>query len=264
MPHRAIANGSICGPRYDTAHANQIVARAAELHSSRVVDDEGYSLGGIQQAAAEVGIPPDRVSEAVAAIESVSGGLRPGGVLGVSSKLELERFVETEISSSDYAALLEEIRVTLGEIGDINETLGNALSWSSPRQGAGRKAQILVSPKGGKTRIRITDGESTPSAVVLVPISFGSLVLIGITGAVLAEGVGLPTLPTLLGALGVSASFFTGTFWAARRSHKREMSRRLKVLSGLMDRLGRYVRDRGSSGNSAASQQASERNAPSG
>jgi serine/threonine protein kinase len=233
------------GPRFDEAQAKQIVARAAELQAAKPTGG-GYSLGGIQQVAAEVGIPPEQVNEAVEALNNVTGGLARGGLLGVSPKLEMERFVDGEIRDNDYAALLEEIRVSLGEIGDINETLGNALSWSSPRQGSGRKAQILVSPKGGQTRIRITDNEGSPSAVVIVPISMVSLVLIGITGAILAEGIGLSTLPSLIGALSVSASFFSGTFWAARRSQKKGMSKRLTVISGLMDRLVNYVRERGS------------------
>ena len=229
------------GPRFDEAQAKQIVARAAELQVAKPTEDDSYSLGGIQQAAAEVGIAPERVDEALEAMNVVSGGLTRGGILGVSPKLEMERFVDCEISASDYAVLLEEIRVSLGEIGDINETLGNALSWSSPRPGTGRKAQILVSPKGGETRIRITDNEGGPSGIVMAPIAVGSLILIGVTGAILAEGMGLPDLTALLGALTVSGSFFSGTYWAARRSMKREMTKRLDVVSGLMDRLARHV-----------------------
>jgi len=228
--------------RFDTMQAREIVSRAASLQASKRSDDDGYSLAGLQQAAADVGIPPESVNAAVEALEDAKQGLQRGGMLGVSSKLELERFVDGEVGSREYAPMLEEIRVSLGEIGEINETLGNALSWSSPRQGSNRKAQVLVSPKGGKTRIRITDNESMPSSVVMVPISLGSLVLIGVTGAILAEGFGVPTLPTLLSALGVSASFFTTTYWAARRSQKREMEKRLGQLTKLMNRLVDHAR----------------------
>ena len=233
------------GPKFDEAHAKQIVARAAELQVANPTEEDAYSLGGIQQAAAEVGIAPERVNEALEAMNVVTGGLTRGGLFGVSPKLEFEQLVDSEISTADYATLLEEIRVSLGEIGDINETLGNALSWSSPRQSTGRKAQVLVSPKGGQTRIRITDDEGSPSAIVMAPISVGSLALIGVTGAILAEGLGLPDLVALIGALGVSGSFFSGTYWAARRSMKKKMNERLTVISGLMDRLVNYVRDRG-------------------
>ena len=235
------------GRKFDEAQAKQIVARAAELQVAKPTEDNGYSLGGIQQAAAEVGIPPERVNEALEAMNVVSGGLTRGGILGVTPQLEVEQIVDHEISAADYATLLEEIRVSLGEIGDINETLGNALSWSSQRQGTGRKAQVLVSPKGGQTRIRISDNEGSPSAIVMAPISMVSLVLIGVTGAILAEGLGLPDLTALLGALSVSGSFFTGTFWAARRSHRRQMTKRLKTINGLMDRLVDLVLRRGGS-----------------
>ncbi|MFC1640117.1 protein kinase, partial [Gemmatimonadota bacterium] len=232
-------------PKFDQAQAKQIVARAAELQVAKPTEEDKYSLGGIQQAAAEVGIAPERVDEALEAMNVVSGGLTRGGILGVSPKLEIERFVDCEISATDYAVLLEEIRVSLGEIGDINETLGNALSWSSPRQGTSRKAQVLVSPKGGQTRIRIADNEGGPSGIVMAPITVGSLVLIGVTGAILAEGLGLPDITALIGAVTVSGSFFASTYWAARRSMKREMTKRLNVISGLMDRLAKHVRERG-------------------
>ena len=250
------------GPRFDEAQAKQIVARAAELQAAKPTEGDGYSLGGIQQVAAEVGISPERVNDAVEALNVNSGGLTRGGILGVSPKVEIERFVDTEIATTDYAGLLEEIRVSLGEIGDINETLGNALSWSSPRQGGGRKAQVLVSPNGGQTRIRITDNEGSPSAVVMAPIATVSLVLAGVTGAILAESVGLPTLPSLLGALSASGSFFTGAFWAARRSHRRQMAKRLEVLSGLMDRLVKYVRKRGGQGKLPAPVEVNESGTP--
>ena len=233
------------GPRFDEAHAKQIVARAAEIQAAKRTEEEGYSLGGIQQVAAEVGIPPEQVDEALDALNNVTGGLVHGGIMGVSEKLELERFVDYEISEPDYAVLLEEIRISLGEIGNINETLGNALSWSSPPQATGRKAQILISPKAGQTRIRITDDASVSSAIVMIPISAVSLVLIGVSGAILAEGFGVSTLPTVLSALGISAPIFTTSYWLARRSTAKEMKKRLTVVAGLMDRLVNYVRDRG-------------------
>jgi len=234
------------GPRFDDEQAKQIVAKAAELQAAKPTESDGYSLGGIQQAAAEVGIPPEQVDEAVDALNTVTGGLVRGGIFGISPALELESFVGTEISEVDYAQLLEEIRVTLGEIGDINETLGNALSWSSPTQGTGRKAQILISPGAGRTRIRINDDDSVTSGIVMIPVLAVSLVLIGVTGAILAEGFGLPTLTTVVGALGASGTFFTTSYWLARRSHQRWMAKRFDLISGLMDRLVSYVRERGS------------------
>ena len=240
-------------PSYDEPHAKEILARAAQLQASKPTEGAEYSLGGIQQAAAEVGIPPERVDEAVEALDVVTGRLARGGILGINPRLELERFVDCEISDNDYSDLLEEVRVSLGEIGDINETLGNALSWSSPRNSTARKAQVLVSPKGGRTRIRITDEEGVSRAIVMLPISLVSLVLIGVSGAILAEGFGLPTGITVLGALGIPGTFFTTTFMAARRSHKRAMQKRWNLISGLMDRLVDHVRRKGRSSLPAAS-----------
>ena len=144
--------------------------------------------------------------------------------------------MDAEVAPSAYAELLEEMRVTLGEVGEINETLGTALSWSSSPKGTGRKAQILVSPKDGQTRIRINDVEGTPSAIVMLPISLFSLVLVGISGAIL-DSIGLPAGITTAGAIATALGFFSSTYGLARRSYKREMKRRSEKLTKLMERL---------------------------
>jgi len=227
-------------PQFDRHQVDEIVKHAAEIQAAKPTND-GMSLAGVQRIAAEVGIEPDQVQDAVARIADSRQLLVPGGIFGIKPDLLLERFVGVEVAAPDYADVLEEIRVALGEVGDINETLGTALSWSSSPKGTGRKAQILVSPKDGQTRIRIHDLERTPSAIVMVPISLFSLVLLGISGAIL-DSLGLPTGITTAGAIATSLTFFSSTYGLARRSFKREMKSRSEKLTKLMERLAALTR----------------------
>jgi len=229
---------------YQHERVRDIVRRAADVQAKEPDGDEGLSLASVQRIAAEVGIAPGQVRDAAAALEGTATEMTRGGILGLRPQLEFERFVDCEISEAAYADLLEEIRVSLGEVGQINETLGTALSWSSSPKSVRRKAQILVSPKGGRTRVRILDQEGTPSAVVMIPITLFSLISIGITGAIV-DGLGATTLATVIAALTASGSIFSGAYWAARRSFKREMRQRSEKLTALMDRLIELVKQHG-------------------
>ncbi len=238
----ALVRSRAGGPGFDDTQARQILARAAEIDKTQPSQNDALSLGGLQQIAAEVGIAPEHVREAVedVRVERRPSEPDPSGFMGVQHKIELERFVEAEISPRDYGMLLEEIRVTLGEIGELSETLGTALAWSSPSKGTGRKTQILVSPRGGRTRIRITDDEAVPPGVVFVPITTVSLIVLGITGAVL-DGAGAATMATVATAVGTAGLFFSGSWYALRKFTKWQMRRRLAVISNLFHRLTGHV-----------------------
>jgi len=222
-------------PKFDRQQVNEIVRQAADIQATNPTSN-GMSLAGVQRIAAEVGIEPEQVRDAVAAIASSDQVLVPGGIFGVRPELLFERFVDREVAEPEYADILEEIRVTLSEVGEINETLGTALSWSSSPKGTGRKAQILVSPKDGQTRVRIQDVEGTPSAIVMVPVTAFGLAVVGITGAILSS-LGLSTEVTTAWAIATALTFFGGAYGLLRRSFKRELKRRSEQLTDLMERL---------------------------
>ena len=147
--------------RYDTEEAREIVNRAAELEAS-VPTSPALSLGGIQEIADEVGIDRVHVREAAAIVEQRNDGLVRGGLLGVRSDLSFQRTFEGEISPSDYERLLEEIRMQIGEVGRINETLGRSLSWNSLSfqhtiEGGGRLIHVMIRPEDGQTTLRVTE-----------------------------------------------------------------------------------------------------------
>jgi len=223
--------------RYDDAEARDIIQRAVDMQTSSPTDTDALSLGGIQQIAAEVGIPPEQVRNAAQMADDMAVQPAARGHDRFSTKVDLDRLLDHEISEEGYEAVLEEIRAAMGEVGRINPTLGKSLSWNSlsfqnSLEGTGRLTQVLVSPKGGKTRIRITE-----SAGVHSLLAGGIVVAAGIVTFVLLIGVrDMPPIiiPAIVAACGTGGV-------AARGLLRRFIARRKRILTGLLDRISQNV-----------------------
>ena len=233
------------GPRYREPEMRQIIERAAALDATEPTqgDDYAVSLGGLQRIGAEAGIRPTHVAEAASALGQPAGALVRGGPLGIRAKVELQGGVDARVTREDYALVLDEIRSTLGQMGQLEATLDDSFAWSSvPR--SGRRTNVVVGPRADSTRIRIIDDDVTPQGVVFAPLGAGSAVLVGITGAIVS-GAGWSDLAAALvgGAVGLTAFFsaWSGLRWL----HRRQMERRFKMLSGLLARLEAIVLGRG-------------------
>jgi hypothetical protein len=231
------------GTVVDHAAARRIVRRAATLEPEMSAETGGLTMGGVERIAAEAGIPPSRVREVADGVAVNNEGPARGGVFGLRPTLVLERVVDAEVARADYGGLLEEIRVGLGETGQLNATLDDSMLWSSPVRGGGRKAEVLVSPRPGGTRVRIADREGAPTAFALVPIGVGSAVLVGIVGAIVSGATGSDAAATVAG-IGASLGAFTTGYLAVRFAFRRQLRRRHRELQGLLHRLETLIRDR--------------------
>ncbi len=107
------------------------------------------SMGGLEQAAAEVGIAPERLREAARDVELRSDAVlteKGGSKVGVFNwpqKLEVTRSVGGEISRDSYVDLVDEMRTALGTTGHIS-TLGNSLSWSASSWQSGNSKPVPI------------------------------------------------------------------------------------------------------------------------
>jgi hypothetical protein len=233
-------------PMYREGEAKQIIERAAELEVGKPTQGDGYalSIGGVQRIGAEAGIRPELVEQAARDLEVHEEGLVRGGVLGLQPTLHLQRVVDVPIEKADYALLLDELRETLGDMGQLEATLDDSFAWASSPRGTSRRAHVFVTPQHASTRIRMLDDEPTPQGVVFVPLGAGSAVLVGITGAIISGAGGTDLVAALIaGGVGLSA-FFSG--WSGLRwLHRRQMKRRFEKLKGLMARLESIVLERG-------------------
>jgi tRNA A-37 threonylcarbamoyl transferase component Bud32 len=149
------------GPRLPDADVDRLIRRAAELDLAQPTEPGALSIGGVEQVAAEVGIPPERVREAAGEL------LRPAAPLPAPepkrhraffpSRIVIERVVEGRIPESAYETVVEQIQRTFGIVG-MGSTLGRSLTWTGmPGRGAGRDIRIVISPEGDRTRIHIEE-----------------------------------------------------------------------------------------------------------
>ncbi len=237
---RALQEAPTDRRKYREPEVKQIVKRAAEKQAVAPTEDSALTVGGIEQIAAEVGIPPERVRQAVGSLQTDAGGPKRGGIFGLSPKIELQRVIDAEVSQDEYATLLAEIRVTFGEAGRLNETLGRSLSWNSLSfqnsfEGAGRLIHISVNPKAGKTRVSVT--ESVGAHPGLLVVAGGTLTAVAAAAVLTFTGAS----GILAGA--VVAGVFSSAYYAARKWYQRLIRKRYDVLSGLLDRLSQHVVD---------------------
>ncbi len=236
---RALGQGfSGEGRRYSEREAQEIVRRAAEIEALPT-QERAMSLGGIQQIAAEVGIAPQHVKEAAGVLEGFQEPeMESGGFFGITGKIEMERVVGLEVSQEQYGTLLEEIRDAIGQSGTVNETFNRSLSWEHKPSGWGDPSplRVTVSPEGGETRIRIRAYKGQDEDVMgIVAVTFGltfgilSVPIMGELGAGVAGGI--------------AAGAAVATTWYAviRGIFRRKVRARLRMLSGLLERLAEHV-----------------------
>jgi hypothetical protein len=159
--------------RFDEGEVQEIVRRAAELEVSSPTASGALTIGGIQQVAAEALIPAERVREAALALDArrtpavvatadgtpdTPGQRAARFWLGASTYLLFERVVAGELPDTEFSALVEVMRAELGQVGQGGQ-LGRSFSWTTVRAAGstGRDVQILVSVRGGSTRITVRE-----------------------------------------------------------------------------------------------------------
>jgi len=223
--------------RYDRAEVDQIVGRAAELEASNPTRGNALTLGTVQQIAADVGIPPEHVRSAARALEPHSlAPPRPNVFLGGPTTIDIERTVDGEVPESEYLMLVEEIRRTLGHVGSIS-TLGKSLTWNSAALGnVARDVHVTITPRGGQTKIRISERMR----------NFAGGTFGGIMGGVGGGGMGI-TMGVGMGALGspvaaglLTVVWVTGSYALARTIFRNTTGKRHRELNGLLDRLAEH------------------------
>jgi hypothetical protein len=222
--------------RYSEPQALNIVKRAADLQA-RPTEDGSLSLGGIQQLAAEVGIPPEHVQKAAQALDKPEASIERGGYTGFTGKIELDAPIDVLASPQAFGPVLEEIRHTIGQAGRINETFDDSFSWEF-KPGFGewtRRIQVTLTPTSGGTRIRIAEHPGAEQELTIASV-MGGMALGGIVIAA-TNSLGLD--------LGIVVSAGAATWWGQyaifRAWHRRYIKKRFRILSGLVERLSNIV-----------------------
>jgi tRNA A-37 threonylcarbamoyl transferase component Bud32 len=237
----ALAAVSERGTALADTEVQQILGRAAELDAALPTQGSALSLGGVEQVAAQAGIPPERVREAMGELErppaskSVIQGA-PAVAVFSKEKLTVDRTVEGEVTAASHEMLVMEIQTALGIAGHVS-TLGNSLTWSPAAPGSEtRKVVVTVAPRAGATHIHVEERLELAGWRLFAPgwgaaagalFGFGSGALLGVSEvAVAVQGL---------------ICAFAGAFLSVQGFIRIPARRRKPQLEQLTDRLAALV-----------------------
>jgi serine/threonine protein kinase len=235
--------------QYSEEDVQEIVRRAAELEVTNPTAAGAMTIGGVEQIAAEAGIP-------VALVRSAARSLGPRAtpsaptlgdepprknwLLGAPTRLLFERVVDGELPEAEFPVLVDEIRRLTRNVGQVSH-MGRSFAWTMT-QGGGttRRVEVVVTVRGGVTRIAVQEPLGN-----LIGGIFG-----GIGGGVGGGGLG-PMLGVMLDGLGMGGGaaavvvplWLFATFAMARTAYYYAVRRRSRALEGLVDRLAVLARE---------------------
>jgi hypothetical protein len=233
--------------RFTEREVQRIIGRAAEIQAETPDDVEALSIGAVEQVAAEVGIPPAQVRDAVRHLDRPvpSVSTEKGGgrwFLGRATRLQIDRVVPTAVREADFPFLVDEIRMTMGSVGMVG-TLGPSMTWSTspPGQGAGRNVQITVTARGDETRVHLEEHFDNLAGGLFGGIMGGG----GAGGSVPWIAFAIETLHMPLAAVIGGISILGGTYALARGIFTSVHGKRRRQLEVLADRLAANIEETG-------------------
>ena len=233
--------------RYGDGDVQEIVRRAAELEATNPTTSGAMTIGGVEQLAAEVGIPADLVRSAARSLDARATPPAPPApppkknwFLGAPTRLLYERIVDGEVPDADFPLMVDEIRRALQNVGQVSQ-LGRSFAWTMSRSGASaRSVEVVVTVRGGCTRITVQEPLNN-----LIGGIFG-----GIGGGMGGGGMG-PIIGVLIEGVGMADAAVAAiiplwlmvTFATARTAYYYAVRRRTRALVELADRLEALARD---------------------
>jgi len=235
--------------RYNEKEFALIFKKASELQASEAPVDSsaGMSLAELEQIARETGLDPALIRRAAADLDTRVTDRAPSRFLGAPSTLRLERTIDGEISPDEYEAIVLEIQRTVGGMGAAS-TLGRTLQWTSAGTGrrrlSGRMVQVTLTPKNGRTTIRIEEPVSQVARALFAAsmggIGMGMMPLVSVGGGYLGTAMAGPGAAAAA-AVATGAAFLGATYLFARTVFNKIVSSRGETLQTLMSRLAEHV-----------------------
>jgi hypothetical protein len=213
----------------------------------------------VRESAVEAGISREHVDRAAEELGLVRGARRGTRVDAPSAplvrrpiltplfaapfRLQEESDVDGEIAQADYEVIVETIRTTLHDEGSVS-AFGRTLTWSSRVVSRkGRNVSVTLSPRGGRTRIRI-DERMGQLAGGLYGGIVGGTSSMAVLAFVNVQRATHAILPAVLAALAVELT----TFSIARTIMGFIKGKRERQLAILRAQLEADVRDSIASG----------------
>ena len=232
--------------RFSGDEVQQIVKRATELEATTPTASGAMTIGGVEALAAEVGIAPsvvraaaDSLGPSLGAPISAPESIQSNPWVGGPTTIVIERVLDGELPDTEYSVLVDETRRLLKNVGQVSQ-LGRSFSWVASPGATRRSLELVVSVRGGRTRITVQE-----NLAPLIGAMFG-----GIGGGMGGGGMG-PIIGILVGALhfpGVAMAaiiplWLGTTYVTARTAYHFSAKRRAQQMERLADRLAALARE---------------------
>ncbi|MFN0178062.1 MAG: hypothetical protein ACKVZ0_04625 [Gemmatimonadales bacterium] len=182
---------------------------------------DGLTLHQLQEVGREVGLPPDRISQAVAAFEGGGVPAPRGTFLGLPASVGRVVPLPRSPSDREWELLIAELRTTFGGKGELTSH-GGLREWSLGTLHA------FLEPTETGHRLRLTDSSAAVGGIVLggSVLAFALLIFVVLLGK---DDPGfrfaVPAFFSLIGGGLVAASVTSLPKWA------REQERRMEYIS---------------------------------
>ena len=203
----------------------------------------GYQMADVRDAAKAVGIKDKYVDRALAERRAqdtpasgvaASGSMKKNPFLGDVSTIGYESIIDGEMRDRDFDLMIDIIRRTLGEAGNVS-AVGRSLSWTSTGQ---RKVQVTVLVRDGCTAIHVSEKLRDLAGGL-----FGGIMGGGGGGSIGPMlGVGIGALHSPFAAVGLVLGMFGVSYTTARTIYTRLVRKRRETLEQLTKLLAEQAR----------------------
>ena len=218
-------------PRQDAARTSG--HRPAAIRDAAV--EAGIDAKYVEHALVEHGLRQSAVTGSAPSGAVVNRSAEPNAFLGSPSRLEYEIVVDGEMPLEDFDLLLEIIRQSAGEAGEM-ATIGRSFSWQNhPDKG---HVHVSVLPRGNRTTIRVSESLKAAAGGFFGGIMGGA----GGGSTPVWLGVAIKMHSPLLG-VALWSGAVSLTYLGARAlfgMHNRYRGRKLRLLA---ERLASQVRE---------------------
>jgi transposase-like protein len=240
----ARGGGAPTARRYSEAEVALVIKRATELQASESQSSDagatGLSLVELEQIAREAGIDPSLVRRAAREVDTRQSSKPASKFLGAPSVIVMERTVDGEVPTAEYEVIVDMLRRAFNDNGMLG-TLGKSLAWSSTsrhgRHGNGQQVNASVTPRDGRTVIRIEQSLRATAGGL-----FGGL-MGGIGGGTtgISVSAGMVVFHSALVAAGLWVSVVGASYLLARGIYTHVARGRSDTLREVLDQICEHV-----------------------
>ncbi len=209
--------------RYDDHEVRQILDLAIgqeDAAATSLPARDGLTLRDLQEIGREVGLAPNRITEAVAAFEGRGVSLPRTTALGLPTSIGSVVSLPRSPTDLEWERLIAELRTTFGGKGEVSSH-GNLREWSSGTLHA------FVEPAENGYRLRLVDSRAAALGVGFLfggfLLAFSLLILLVLLGK---DNAGSRLFVPLFFALGgsgvIAVSTMTLPGWAREQEKRME------------------------------------------